>query len=372
MATLRGEPVDRPAVNFYEIGGFDIDRADDDPFNIYNDPSWQPLLDLAEDETDIIRMRCARTTPAPDNPSAELFKAEERIEDGSRLTRTTVTCGGRTLTSLSRRDPDVDTVWEIEHLLKDVDDAKSYLELPDEVFDYEVDVSNLVAEDKALGDRGIVMVDQADPICHAAGLFSMADYTVMALTEPRLFHRILEKWSRPLMERTETIAAAFPGHLWRVVGAEYATPPYLPPRLFEEYVVRYTGPMVEAIERHGGFARIHCHGRIREVLPHFVKMGASGTDPIEPPPQGNVELSYVRKEYGRDLVLFGNIEVADIETLDPPAFEKKCAQSLADGTRDDGRGFVLMPTACVYGRKVSPTAMKNYETIVRLAKAWRP
>ena len=47
MATLRGEPVDRPAVNFYEIGGFDVDPDDPDEFNIYNDPSWRPLLQLA-------------------------------------------------------------------------------------------------------------------------------------------------------------------------------------------------------------------------------------------------------------------------------------------------------------------------------------
>ena len=34
MATLRGEPVDRPAVSFYEIGGFQSDPADPDPYNI--------------------------------------------------------------------------------------------------------------------------------------------------------------------------------------------------------------------------------------------------------------------------------------------------------------------------------------------------
>ena len=56
MATLRGEPVDRPAVNFYEIGGFTVDPADRDSYNIYNSPDWQPLLELADEHTDIIRM----------------------------------------------------------------------------------------------------------------------------------------------------------------------------------------------------------------------------------------------------------------------------------------------------------------------------
>ena len=65
MAILRGEPVDRPAVSFYEIGGFNINPADPDRFNIYNDPSWQPLLALAEEQTDLIRMRTAAIHPAP-------------------------------------------------------------------------------------------------------------------------------------------------------------------------------------------------------------------------------------------------------------------------------------------------------------------
>ena len=55
MATLRGETVDRPAVNFYEIGGFLVNPDDPDEYNIYNSPSWRPLLDLAEEKTDIIR-----------------------------------------------------------------------------------------------------------------------------------------------------------------------------------------------------------------------------------------------------------------------------------------------------------------------------
>jgi hypothetical protein len=58
MATLRGEPVDRLAVNLYEIGGLVMDPDDPDRFNIYNDSSWKPLLDLAENHTDLIRIVC--------------------------------------------------------------------------------------------------------------------------------------------------------------------------------------------------------------------------------------------------------------------------------------------------------------------------
>jgi len=378
MATLRGDPVDRPAVNFYEIGGFQIDPSDPDRFNVYNDPSWQPLLQLAEEQTDLIRMRNpirsrSHESNIPsggldaDNRYDEFFKVEKYTDDGHSFHRTTLKIGHRTMTSLTRRSPDIDTIWTLEHLLKNTDDLKAYLELPDEAFAEELDTAGLVEEDQKLGDRGIVMIDTEDPICVAASLFSMENFTIVALTEQKLFHRLLEKLSHHIYARTQITAEAFGGHLWRIYGPEYATEPYLPPHLFKEYVVRYTGPMVESIDNHSGFARIHCHGRIRAVLDYIVEMGAVAIDPIEPPPQGDVELAYVRREYGRELVLFGNIELADIENTEPAEFEKIVEKSLKDGTDGLGKGFVLMPSAAPIGRKITPRMMANYETMVRLA-----
>lgn len=378
MATLRGEPVNRPAVNFYEIGGFEIDPSDPDQFNVYNDPSWRPLLQLAEEQTDLIRMRSPVGSRSHEvevfpsrsdsqSPLTEFVQTEEYVESRCLFNRTTVNIGSRVLTSLTRRSCDTDTVWTVEPLLKNTDDLKAYLELPDEIFARDLDIAKLVDEDERLGDRGIVMVDTEDPICAAASLFSMEDFTVIALTEQKLFHRLLEKVARPLYDRTEETARAFPGHLWRIYGPEYVTEPYLPPHLFKEYVVRYTGPMVETIKSYSGFARIHCHGRIRAVLDDIVDMGADAIDPIEPPPHGDIDLAEVRREYGKDLVLFGNLELADIETMEPADFENVVQKALIEGTGTPGKGFALMPSSAPNGRKITPKVMANYETMVRLA-----
>jgi hypothetical protein len=382
MATLRGEPVDRPAVNFYEIGGLSVDPAEPDEFNVYSSPSWLPLLRLAEEQTDLIRMRSAVRARSheqwaglgksgPGSQREEFFKTQVYMENGLRFNRTTVKVGGRILTSLTRRSPDVDTIWTQEHLLKNTDDLKCYLQIPDEAFEEHIDTAALLEEDKKLAGRGIIMVDTEDPICAAATLFNMQDFTVVALTEQKLFHRLLEKHAQYIQKRTEKVAKEFPGRLWRIYGAEFASGPYLPPHLFREYVVRYTGPMVEAIQKYDGFARIHCHGRIRAVLDYILEMGTDAIDPVEPPPQGDVELSYVREKYGGDLVIFGNIEVADIENTAPADFEQIVKKTLKDGTVGRGRGFVLMPSSSPYGRQITPVTMTNYETMVRLAVNFR-
>ena len=378
MATLRGESVDRPPVSFYEIGGFRIDPSDPDPYNIYNSPDWRPLIELAEERTDIIRlMSPVRDRSIDPTGSAvggcwhEFFREETQDDGEVRVTRTRLTIAGRTLTQVTKRERSVNTVWTVEPLLKNAADVETYLAVPDEVFAERIGVAPLEAEERALGDRGIVMVDTEDPLCAAAALMSLEEYTVLAFTEPALFHRLLDKMARRILPRTAEVSRRFPGRLWRIYGPEYASEPYLPPRLFDEFVVRYVAPMIREIHAHGGYARVHCHGRVKNILEMIAGMGADALDPIEPPPHGDVTLREVRQRHGGQLVLFGNLEVADIEMLPSPLFLDLVKRALDEGTTGEGRGFVLMPSAAPYGRTLSPVTLGNYEAMVRLVESWR-
>ena len=374
LATMQGRPIDRPAVNFYEIGGIVADTGDPDPYNIYNSPDWKPLIELAETKTDIIRMVSAVRERSFDpgvvgsNPHVSNYFQETCVNDGHRrVTQLTVTAGGRVMTQKTVRERELNTVWTTEHLLKSTDDVEAYLTLPREAFAETIELSRLLAAESALGDSGLVMVDTEDPLCAAAALFSMEDYTVLAFTERALFLRLLDKMAETILPRTEEISRLFPGRLWRIYGPEYASEPYLPPELFKEYVVRYVSPMARAIQAHGGTVRIHSHGRLQGILPLIDEMGVDALDPIEPPPQGDVELREIRERYGRQWVLFGNLEISDIESLPTPLFAEKVKRALDEGMAGPGRGFVLMPSASPFGRHISPLCMKNYETMVELA-----
>ncbi len=366
MRTLQGKPVDRPAVSFYEIGGLEM-KENDDEITVWNDPSWRPLVDLAHEKTDIIRLITPFWKESGDNGMEELTKVETWREGNSMFTRMTINACGRKLTSLTRRDTDVQTTWELEHLLKNTEDIEAYLRLPEPAAG-EPDIAPMLAEEKKLGDAGIVSVEMGDPVCAAASLFSMEEYTVIALTEQALFHRLLERFDRIIFPRCRQVAEKFPGRLWRICGSEYASEPYLPPRLYDEYVVRYTGKMVKEIQKYGGYARIHSHGRLKGILPLIAKMNPDGLDPLEPPPQGDMTLAQIKAAIGKDTVLMGNIEVADIENLPTPEFKKKVTTALGEGTQGGGRGFILHPSACPYGRTITPLTMANYHTMIRLAE----
>ncbi len=369
MTTLRGQPVDRPPVSFYEINGLDERQDNADPFNIYSHPSWAPLIELARAKTDRIVLRSAPLRDAPADPLAEFTTTETWIEGATRTTRRTIRYGRHTFTATDRRDRDVNTTWRIEHFLKGPEDLRAWLTLPAPGFGGEPDVAGVLAAEAALGDSGIVMIDTADPLCLAADLFSMADYTVAAAMEPAMFHRLLERFAAIFWPKTEAVAAAAPGRLWRIYGPEYASVPYLNPRFFSEYVVRYDTPMVQAIQRTGGYARLHCHGRLKAILDDIAATGCDGLDPIEPPPQGDVELRYVRERCGGQMVLFGNLEASDIENLPTPEFAQKVRRALDEGTAGSGRGFVLLPSSCPYGRVLSPLALANYRKMVEVVES---
>ncbi len=371
-ATLKGDKVDRPAVSFYEIGGFHIDPDDPDKYNVYNSPSWKPLLQLADKHTDIIRMASPVRADSHSSWGGDSSTnsgnpmIEKRVYEGGDncFTRLTYHIGKKKLTSLTRRNKDIDTVWTIEPLIKNIDDVRAFLQLPDEVFEERIDVKTLFEQESELGDRGILMVDTEDPLCAVATLFNMDNFTIFAFTEQELCHRLLEKHARYIHKRTETVAREFPGRLWRIYGPEFATEPFLPPQLFNQYVVKYDRPMVEMIHHYKGFTRLHAHGNIKGILDYVTGMKVDAIDPIEPPPQGDVELGYVRQKYGKEMVLFGNLEVSHIENMPSDAFREVVRKSIEAGTKGTGRGFVLMPSSSPCSREISALTLRNYQIII--------
>ena len=145
---------------------------------------------------------------------------------------------------------------------------------------------------------------------------------------------------------------------FRICGPEYATPPYLGPEDFRGYVTRYLGPIIDAIGGAGGYARVHCHGKIGRILDQIVDAGAQGLDPIEPPPDGDITLGEVKRRYGKELCLFGNIELKELEHSSPARIDELVKTVMEEAK--EGGGLVLMPTSCPINVPLSPKTEKNY------------
>ncbi len=125
-------------------------------------------------------------------------------------------------------------------------------------------------------------------------------------------------------------------------GAELATPPMMSPELFDAFVVKYDSRLFDLVHRYAGLVRVHCHGNVKDALSKFIDMGADALDPLEPPPQGDIEMDDAKRICGGRMTLLGNIEFSDLETLTPMEIEEKVKRAICDGGKER---FILYPAS---------------------------
>jgi hypothetical protein len=352
--------VDRVPISTYELVGWNPDAWEN------QQPAYRALMQFIRDHTDCMYMlgfpmdnRAARTT------------VTEWDEGPRHYSRQVLHTPTGDLTATSRWDDGLNTVWRFERFLKTDEDVARYLSQPIEPVPPDLSAFAL-AEARLEGGKGIPLISVADPICIVAELFEFGEFTVRAFRQPEQIIALLEHMAPSVYAHLDYLLEHGIGPLFRVVGAEYVTPPYLPPRLFERFVVRYTAPMIDRIHAAGAYARLHCHGRIRQVLPMIADMGVDALDPMEAPPSrrspsggGDIPLAEVKRLYGDRMCLMGNLQLRDLETASAEEMAAIVRETMAAGK--PGGGFVIMPTAAPINADLSPVTERNYRIFIETA-----
>jgi len=348
LAAVRGEMPDRVPVSCYELNAYHPEHFEN------REPSYARLMAAIAELGDEMLMTHTGGLP---NAAERIETQRWTDEQGSQFTRQAWHTPKGALTRLLRDDPGLHTTWQIEHWCKDGEDLERVLSVPFEAG--QVDRGFLLRQQEELGQKGVLLISIADPLCHAAELFSMADYTVFAFSEPERFRYLLDVLFEQIrVELRQTLATGIRDCVFRVVGAEYAAPPYLPPGLFEKYVVPYDREMNRAIRESGNWPRLHCHGKIRNVLDLIAATEPAGLDPCEPPNQGDIELDEIKRRIGGRVCLMGNVELRDLEGCTPPQVRQIVKRRMEQGKA--GGRYVLMPTAAPINVPLSPRTEANY------------
>ncbi len=358
LAVLDGARTDRVPVSTYELVGYNSHAWENQT------PSYAHLMDAIRVQTDCICMwnpgsnevLAASAYPVP-------FEVETWREGNTTVTRTTVHTSQGDLTAMDKVFDGVHTVWHVEHLCKTLEEVDTILALPYVPVDY--DVSDYTRIKKEVGDRGILMASLADPLLLAADLMEFGAYTVWAMTETEHFARAVATMYKRVMENLRHMLASNVVDLYRICGPEYATPPYLPPRLFKRFVVPYVTDMVTLIHDYGAKVRFHCHGKIGQVLDMIMTTGADGLDPCEGPPDGDIPLAKVKQRVGQHMSLFGNIQLKDLEHATPDEIETiviRCMEAAKAGGR-----YVIMPTAAPINVPLAQKTEVNYLRFIEAA-----
>lgn len=362
LGTLKGEQVDRVPISLYEFDGF-YDSW------IREYPEYRDILDYAEGKTDKIYFwspdwketnHCREINQSYFLTPIEkkMLKAEGWQKENKRYLRITIQTPRGKLQSIRLEENGIHTVWVKEPFCKCIEDAKRFLSIPySPIFP---DVSGFRQADKCLGDEGILLVDIADPLGMAVGLFSFSDFLIFALTEEKMITELLDTFYERIYKYVEYLLKNGVIALYRIIGPECATPPFLSPSYFDKFVCKYDKHLISLIHSYGGFARIHCHGRMKQVLDKIVSMQPDALDPIEPPPDGDIELKEIKKRVGDKITLMGNIEERYFEICSKKEIDAIVHKAMKEGA--PGGRFVLLPTAMPL---TTPLDLKIKENIIQ-------
>lgn len=354
LATISNQLPDRVPISMVGLIGWDKNSWEN------QQPSYANLMKYIREKTDCIYRIGAifKDVYLEQHRNIETWE-----ENGNTYIRTTIVTPKGDLSKLDKKIPNVNTVWHIEHFIKNEKDIERYLSIPNNP--KEADISRFKEQEIYLGERGIMMLDFPSPLCIVAELFEFGHFTINAFSHEDLFTRLLDKVFEQQMFYLENMLSKGAGPLFRIVGAEYATPPYLGPEQFHKYVCKYDSQLIKLIHDYGQYARVHCHGRVKEIMPHIIEIDADAIDPLEAPPSGDITLSEAKEKYGDDICLMGNIQLRDLEYCTSEEIRNIVINCMNDAKR--GGNYILMPTASPINVPLSPITEENYRVMIDTA-----
>jgi len=213
----------------------------------------------------------------------------------------------------------INTYWQIKPLVEDIQDLKKLAAVP---FDFDPNqiskhIENFDRRYKELGDRGIMQLFISSPIVTISGAMNLETFLIMSVLERDFFHELLEELTNRIITIIEYVFSNYDIDTTADIGgSEQCTPPLMAPNAYDEYVLPYDGRIVEKLKQYGVLVNIHCHGHVKHALNCMIDMGADSTDPVEPPPAGDVEYKEARDIANGKLTLVGNLEFDELENSD--------------------------------------------------------
>ncbi|MBQ6052800.1 MAG: hypothetical protein IJL30_05875 [Clostridia bacterium] len=337
MRIFRGEDIDRPALKLWGAG-YTVGRQLHE--------KYRPVSELAAQTTDIFTGCGGYGINLIAGTEIGRFTESWKTETGDpkwKDAHTVIHTPKGDLEAVYRESQVGDPGYDMQHYIKEAEDIDKILSLPYiaptglESRHYE----NAVA---GVGDRGVAMID----IPHAAFLVQCLTgsetLAYLSVDARELIGGLCSVFSERLCSHVKNILETGikePIFCW--VGPELFLPPLMSPKDFEDFVYKYDKPVCDIIHDYGGYVWVHSHGKVRNFIDSFIDMGVDVLNPLEPGPNGDVEMNEVVEKYGGRIGLEGNIEIQEILLSTKERIARLIDECVAAGEKS-GR-FILCPSA---------------------------
>jgi len=303
LNAIRGKHVDRvPAV----LEGLMLPSRND--IDALVDPACRTLAHRVFSET-------AYALPVPScvnrylvTPPPRMQTTPRALPSGATRTVTVIDTPRGELTAIAEDDRHANTTWQVKYPVENRADIEKIMSVPWER------AAQLAPPDPAAlpadpEGRAVVTTRISTPMVCVAGMMSYQYFLELALTEPSLVSDLTEICLERIMD-TLSVLLSRPGieYVW-IGGSEWLTPPMGSPAMYDALVQEQERQIIEFVKHTSdAVVHIHCHGRARHSLLRCIERGADYTEPVEPPPDGDITMAEAKELSGGRISLGGNVE----------------------------------------------------------------
>ena len=195
---------------------------------------------------------------------------------------------------------------------------------------------------EAISSRGVPLMGLAHPLGTLVRWAKMEEVYAWFRSDPLIIHRFLDNTNRQARDTVLALGQAGITGWFGTWALEMLIPPWIGRDLFDELVYPYDSLVNDAIHRIGGKHRSHCHGSCLGYLEIMSRMGIDATEPLEPPPFGDIDLAEAKRRVGDRMMLSGNVASQFFNTLTPEEVRSSVRRSIREGA--PGGGFSLRTT----------------------------
>jgi len=344
LRTIRGENVDRVPI-FPPIPWnlwMSLDQRP--PTGWYAELNYQTVAKLVEEHCDAF-CRSRALGGMFDRrflliPPEHITVASREVMGNRTVVTYRVTTPKGNLRSVEETVHGIQTTYYTEPLLKDKDDVEKILSVPFR-FD-KPDFKPFFDEREKVGDRAVMEVGISTPLVSTSRMLDFVQFFEWCLTERATIVKLLETHLERISVKLEYLLQNGVGPCYWFGGSEQATPPMMSNQMYDDFVVRYDSQLFDLVHKYGGLVHVHCHGKVNTVFERIIDMGVDMLDPMEPPPDGDLEICEAKRRAKGRITLMGNIEIRDLDFATPEQIDEKVKHAIIDGGKFH---FMLYPTA---------------------------
>ena len=137
--------------------------------------------------------------------------------------------------------------------------------------------------------------------------------------------------------------------------------PFMSPSMFSEFVTPYLEKTIQAYHDMGLFAIKHTDGNIMPIVDQIIQCKPDALHSLDP--QAGVSLAEMKKRYGDQVCLIGNVNCGLLQT----GTEEECIADIERSLREgmaDGKGYIFSTSNCIY----TGLALERYELMQKIWK----